>query len=182
MDQIKIQSTICPNQNCGKDLKFRLPTTPGVYKMKCTYCGSSIRVEIKEAASEPSTGDNMKSVAKSSKTQLVNSSNMSKMVLVQKRRFRADCLFKLNIGDTVIGRKSIESPSDIQFDDDFMSSRSVKITTIYGDNGFIYKLTVLNATNPVGYNERSLCVGETIFIQANDIITLGKTRFIFLKA
>lgn len=182
MDQVKIQSTICPNQNCGKELKFKIPTKLGVYKMKCTYCGSFIRVEIKPTASTPSTVDNTTSAAKTSQTQLVNSSSLCKMVLVQKRRFRADYLYKLNIGDTVIGRKNNDNPSDIQFDDEFMSSRSVKITTIYGNSGFIYKLTVLNATNPVEYNKQTLCVGETIYIKANDIITLGKTRLMFQKA
>lgn len=180
-----MQSIICPNQNCAKKLKFRLPVNPGIYKLQCKHCGSLIQVDIKSTVShnsdKPSLVEIEEKEKKSSATQIVNASSMNQMVLVQKRRILADHVHKLRIGDTLLGRESTTHPSDIQFSDEFMSTQSVKITTIYDDRGFSYKLMVMRATNPVYYNGQILSEGETIFIKSNDAIIIGKTKFFFKK-
>ena len=72
--------------------------------------------------------------------------------------------------------------SDISIkNDSSMSRRSIKIDVVQSPKGFIFKLTVLKATNPVLHNNVALSTGETVSLNFGDNIVLGKTRFRFDK-
>lgn len=87
----------------------------------------------------------------------------------------------LHIGQNIIGRKDDEFPSDISFNDDFMSRRSVSIDVEKDSNrtGYKFKLTVLNATNPVFVGSNQLNVGNSIFLNYGDVIKMGNTIITF---
>lgn len=47
------------------------------------------------------------------------------------------------------------------------------------DKGYLFKLNVLQAKNPVYLNKVQLKVGDSMYLDYGDIIRLGKTDFIF---
>ena len=96
--------------------------------------------------------------------------------------FGSDQRFELNEAVTTVGRTDRLLPSDISIDNDpTMSRKSVCIIADRKGNAIAYKMTVLNATNPVICNDRTLKKGDSIFLAFGDKITLGKTTFIFEK-
>lgn len=62
-----------------------------------------------------------------------------------------------------------------------MSRRSIEILVQQSDKGYTFKLTVLNATNPVLHNNKPLMKGESVSLNFGDTILLGKTKFRFEK-
>ena len=62
-----------------------------------------------------------------------------------------------------------------------MSRRSVQVEVVCTERGYTFRLTVLNATNPVLHNDRQLKPGESVSLNFGDSITMGKTRFRFEK-
>ena len=86
--------------------------------------------------------------------------------------------FKLIAGSTIIGRKDKKTPSDLEFDDPEMSRRSVKIDAIpNGQGGFSFTLTVLKALNSVKVNNQTVAVGDSVKLENQATITMGKTSF-----
>lgn len=81
-----------------------------------------------------------------------------------------------------IGRKDDEMPSKISVNDPYMSRQSAKLETIRKDNGYTFKFTVVNASNPVFVNDTHLKPGNSIYLNYGDTIKLGKTRFTFRKS
>lgn len=81
-----------------------------------------------------------------------------------------------------IGRKDDEMPSNISVNDPYMSRQSAKLETIRKDNGYTFKFTVVNASNPVFVNDTHLKPGNSIYLNYGDTIKLGKTRFTFRKS
>lgn len=108
--------------------------------------------------------------------------------LLRTGTFEAGCLrvkqgsfvrYDLDREVTVVGRQSVESPSDISIvGDETMSRRSVAIIC----DQVNYKLQVLNATNPVIFNDRKLNTGDCVYLTFGDKFVLGKTLIIFEKA
>lgn len=105
--------------------------------------------------------------------------------LLRTGTFEAGCLkvkqvrYDLDREVTVVGRQSMESPSDISIaGDETMSRRSVAIIC----DQVNYKLQVLNATNPVIFNDRKLNTGDCVYLTFGDKFVLGKTLIIFEKA
>lgn len=89
--------------------------------------------------------------------------------------------FQVFEGRTVIGRTDPMQHSDIEFSHDpEMSRQSLElfITPNYV-RGNEYRLTVLRSTNLVYVNEFPVRVGEKVFLQFGDIITLGNTKLLF---
>ena len=74
-----------------------------------------------------------------------------------------------------------EMPDIAVKNDSTVSRRSVRIDVTHESNGFIFKLTVLNATNPVLHNSNPLAKGEAVSLNFGDTIVLGKTKFRFEK-
>jgi len=88
--------------------------------------------------------------------------------------------YKLSEGQTVVGREDDEEPSDISIaGDDTISRRSIVINIIADDYGFDYILTVLNASNPVRVNGKQIRVGEKVYLDLGDVITIGHTNLKF---
>ena len=90
--------------------------------------------------------------------------------------------FRLKVGPNLIGRDDTERPSDIAIKGDAsISRRSVTIDMIPKENGFLYKLQVNKATNPVLHNGDQLFEGESVYLNYGDTFTLGQTLFRFEK-
>lgn len=87
----------------------------------------------------------------------------------------------LQIGLNIIGRKDGEQPSDISFNDAYMSRRSVSINVEKDTNwsGYKFKLTVMKAANPVLVGSNQLFVGNSIYLNYGDIIKMGNTVITF---
>lgn len=87
-------------------------------------------------------------------------------------------------GEHFIGRKDPASVSAVMINDKYASTRSVSIDVLPIDeqnSGFLYKMTVHKATNPVYHNNKEMSVGSSIYLEYGDIIILGKTKFTFNK-
>ena len=89
--------------------------------------------------------------------------------------------YELHIGENWIGRKDAELPSDIAVNDSYMSRRSVCIEVISKQSEFFFKMTVRRATNTVRLNGKDLAEGQAIFLNYDDVITLGNTVFTVKK-
>lgn len=87
--------------------------------------------------------------------------------------------YVLKVGVNYIGRTDTECPSDMMIDDEYASRRSVKVEVEKGSKGYLFKLTVVSATNPVLYNGKYLDEEHSVYINYGDIITLGNTRITF---
>lgn len=88
--------------------------------------------------------------------------------------------YKLSEGKTIIGRDDDDEPSDISLTgDDTISRRSISIDIVPDDYGFDYILKVLNASNPVRVNGKQIRVGEKIYLDLGDVITIGHTNLKF---
>ena len=87
--------------------------------------------------------------------------------------------YVLKVGVNYIGRTDTECPSDMMIDDEYASRRSVKVEVEKGSKGYLFKLTVISATNPVLYNGKYLEEEHSVYINYGDIITLGNTRITF---
>ena len=90
--------------------------------------------------------------------------------------------FVLHEGSYLIGRKDSACPSDIEFDDEEMSRRSVLLDVIQKNDGFYYKLTVKKAMNPVLHNNKELEEQESVYLNFGDAFQLGRTVINFKKA
>jgi len=90
--------------------------------------------------------------------------------------------YALPLGVHTIGRADMEQPSSISIKgDSSMSRRSASITaTMNSDEGFRYRLKVLNATNPVIHCGRALTEGEEVYLNFGDEIRMGHTLFRFV--
>lgn len=88
--------------------------------------------------------------------------------------------YKLSEGQTIIGRDDDEDPSDISISgDDTISRRSISINIVPDEYGFDYILKVLNASNPVRVNGKQIRVGEKVYLDLGDVITIGHTNLKF---
>lgn len=87
----------------------------------------------------------------------------------------------LHIGSNTVGRRDEKCPSDIMFDDKYMSRQSVdiEVTPNLTGAGYTFKLTVLKAANPVMVGSTQLKVGNSIFLNYGDTIRLGNTILAF---
>lgn len=84
--------------------------------------------------------------------------------------------YQLKIGANVIGRKDKKTPSDLEFDDQEMSRRSVNIEVAPdGQGGCSFTLSVLKALNPVKVNDRQIAQGINVPLNHNDTIVMGQT-------
>lgn len=89
--------------------------------------------------------------------------------------------YELKLGENIVGRDDDEEPSDVQIHDDFVSRRSVKIEPISGPSGYTFKMTVLNAMNPVMVRNVSQSVGTVLYLNYGDTFVLGKTTITLKK-
>lgn len=160
-----------------------------VYKFMCPHCGkqelgiSSQKAGKKEFACPLCKGKisvNIREKTNVLKFDEPGSSVKGKLVLLRRGWLNKD--YHLNIGPNIIGRYDEIEMSDIGIKNDSgISRRSVRIDVVPSDAGFMFKLTVLKATNPVLHNNSRLSIGDAVSLNFGDIIVLGKTRLRFDK-
>ncbi len=157
-------------------------TATGIGKWVCPQCGCGVAFKVVEPPSEaarPAAPE--KPVPSPKETQAFrqeDTHNIGEMVwggLLDRKRMR------LREGTLTIGRKDDDLPSDIAIDDHYASRRSATLEVTDTPDGFLFKFTVVKATNPVCVNDRRLAVGESIYLAYNDNITMGKTHLTFKK-
>lgn len=94
----------------------------------------------------------------------------------------ANTRFPLRVGLNTIGRADFDTPSDISIKNDpTISRRSVTIEVVPKEYGFLAKMKVLRAANPVLHNDKPLMEGEIIYLNYGDSIRLGRTTLRFNK-
>lgn len=89
--------------------------------------------------------------------------------------------YPLRVGSIYIGRKDAVEPSDLQLDDSYVSRRSALLEILSSDKGFLFKLTVKHASNPVYVNSSEISVGNSIYLNYGDVLIFGKTKMTFKK-
>ena len=89
--------------------------------------------------------------------------------------------FALRPGSIWIGRKDQQEPSELQLNDGYASSRSVLLDVIPSDKGCLFKLTVKHATNPLYVNSSEIAVNNSVYVNFDDVIIMGKTKLTFKK-
>lgn len=87
--------------------------------------------------------------------------------------------YVLSKGSNTIGREDAEEPSDIQLKDSYVSRRSINIEVLDSGTGYLFKLTVIKATNPVYINGQEHDEGTSIYLNDGDTIHLGSKKLRF---
>ncbi len=90
--------------------------------------------------------------------------------------------YVLHMGENTIGRQDDDRPSDLMFDDEYMSRQSVRIDVQKASKGHFYKLTVLHTANPVMVNGEELREGDSVYINYGDTIAMGYNTFLTFKS
>ena len=142
----KVYSFICPRCH---SVFISKTVNDDVVKVKCPECDTYICFS--------SQGERQDSTIR--RTQIINGNESSTLegVLVWSNNGHVESKV-LMPGETTIGRKSNDVPSDIGLDDGTASRRSVKIVVTRGEQTgkYIFKLVVLRTTNAVYVNQNAL--------------------------
>lgn len=158
---------VCPH--CSVTITDYKPSKVGMEILECPECHERIVLEVRKPTN----------VLRGNMT---DSKNWVKGKLQLLRKWGFNKEYPLLIGNTVIGRYDELQMSDISVKNDpTMSRRSVIIEVSQTDNGYMFKLKVLKAANPVLHNDVPLMVGEEVSLNFGDSIVLGQTRFRFVK-
>lgn len=165
----------------GCDEKFKFKTTDdGVKTCNCPHCNGVIEITVK--------GGKIVAVERKPTPYIHHSELLSKgkLTLV---RFKgifgkiAQKSYPLHLGQNTIGRYDENLRCDIEIHNDtYASRRSVVIEVIDKSTGFLYRMSVLKAANPVMHNNKPLIAGEVVYLNYGDSIQLGNTMFNFEKA
>lgn len=156
----------CPH--CGKQEIGLTSNKAGIKEFSCPLCKGKIIANVRLKTQVLEFEDETRQLIK------------GKLILLRKGWLNKD--FPLGIGKHVIGRYDESEISDISIkNDNAMSRRSIRIDVDPTEKGFVFKLTVLKATNPVLHNNTPLVNGESILLNFGDTIILGKTKFRFDK-
>jgi transcription elongation factor Elf1 len=184
---------LCPQ--CGKPVLLQATKT-GVKSVACKLCGTKTYIKVVDPAQE---AEKAKAAAKKpakpakAKKQEEQEEQPVKTMKVRSKNQRSTGMLTwgnifrrkkqvLHEGSYIIGRKDSTYPSDIEFDDDEMSRRSVLLEVIKKNDGFYYKLTVKKATNPVLHNNKELEEQESVYLNFGDAFQIGRTVIHFEKA
>lgn len=194
MDKIIIKC-----DNCGKEMPMSSLSQKGDYSIKCLKCKAKIKfhfngevVEILECEKkeiptpkqkvEVQKGEEPSSQSSPTKKTDPRNTSMGKLTLVRFHGLLGKKTYRLHLGQNTIGRYDPNLSCDIEIkNDNYMSRRSVVIDVIQTEKGYLFKMTVLNAANPVLLNNKPLVVGECPYLNYGDSITLGNTTFNFEK-
>lgn len=155
----------CPH--CKKQEIGVSTNKPGHRAIPCPYCRGKIGLNIRN------------------KTEVIVITEplqhfKGKLVLLRKGWLNKD--YHLVEGRNVIGRYDESAMPDISIkNDSSISRRSVEIDVKRTEKGYIFKLIVLKATNPVLHNNSPLTNGDSVSLNFGDSIILGKTKFRFDK-
>ncbi len=147
----------CPH--CKKQEIGFVTNKPGHRTIACPLCEGKIGVEVRK---------------KTEVIVITEQLQMFKGKLTLLRKGWVNKNYHLNEGKNVIGRHDESEMSDISIkNDSAMSRRSVEIEVRRTDKGYLFKLTVLKATNPVLHNNSPLMAGESVSLNFGDSIVMG---------
>jgi len=171
----------CP-WGCGTKFNFE-PKDDGEKEHYCPKCNGRIKIKVE--------GGKVVGVEKK-ETEIITpplrpvNASKGKLTLVRFRGIfgnKANKSYTLHLGQNTVGRYDEELHSDIEIKGDtYASRRSVVIEVIDKQPGYLFKMTVLRAANPVMHNNKPLIVGESVYLNFGDSIKLGNTTFNFDKA
>lgn len=168
----------CPD--CNTKMRIN-PQKEGKMSASCPKCNSSILIGVKDG--KVVSVEKKKTKRLSSEEGNTSSGRLSIVRFGGLLGSMAKKSFPLHVGSNTVGRYDEELHSEIEIkNDNMMSRRSIVIEVIQKETGFLFKLQVLKATNPVMHNNKPLIEGEIIYLNYGDSIKLGKTEFIFEKA
>ncbi len=170
----KTYKVICPV--CGKVIKAA-PDKEGQAILHCPNKDSAIAYRAIVAKANSGNADDQGPVP----TQSAHAKALKSAGRLEWGGFFFKKKAKLHVGTNIVGREDAESPSDISFKDEYMSRRSVAIEVQKDSNhsGYNFKLTVLNASNPVYVGSHPLLVGNSIYLNYGDVIKMGNTVLTF---
>lgn len=158
------------------------------YEILCPHCqGAKMRYTPQEAGVKGFRCPSCKGVVAVQarvKTKVIDmdSAGLVKGRLRQSTSFGKGRTFPLPVGKKIlIGRSDNDNPSDISIKDPYVSRRSLSVEVLQGEEGYSFKLSVLNARNPVTINGEKYSVGDSIYLGFGDIIGLGKTKLTLEK-
>lgn len=187
----KVMAAKCPK--CGQVVKFYMPEQECVVKLKCPQqqCGQVFGVKITQkeihlgngATQQQSGGQQQQGGAHPVTDPIVNTGGTPSGViarLLQKKEhfYNKDKFHVLHLGANTIGMFDPQSPSDIMIEGDrTISHRSVTITVESVGSSYKYLLTVNRSKNPVRLSGKTIADGTSIYIQPNQELVLGRTRF-----
>lgn len=187
----KVMAAKCPK--CGQVVKFYMPEQECVVKLKCPQqqCGQVFGVKITQkeihlgngATQQQSGGQQQQGGAHPVTDPIVNTGGTPSGViarLLQKKEhfYNKDKFHVLHLGANTIGMFDPQSPSDIMIEGDrTISHRSVTITVESVGSSYKYLLTVNRSKNPVRLSGKTIAEGTSIYIQPNQELVLGRTRF-----
>ena len=160
---------VCPR--CGQENNFTAEKE-GAAVVRCSKCKAAFGYNAGEKKTE--TVPSQTKVIHLGRTQ----NSVGKL---EWRRLMMTRSASLHIGTNIIGRKDDEYPSEISFDDAYMSRQSIAIDVqpnIKGV-GYTFKLTVQKAANPILVGGSQLMVGNSIYLNYGDTIKLGNTTLTF---
>lgn len=161
----EVYKFMCPH--CGKQELGISSQKAGHKDFQCPYCKGKIAANVREKTNVFGFDE-------------TNPLIRGKLILLRRGWLNKD--YHLGIGSHTIGRFDESELSDISIkNDSSISRRSIKIDVKQTVKGFMFKLTVLKATNPVYHNDSKLSVGEAVSLNFGDSIVLGKTKFRFEK-
>lgn len=169
----------CP-WGCGTKFNFKVTTGDGIKKCNCPKCNGAIEISVEEGK--------IVSVEKKPTEDIHYDGQISKgkLTLVRFKGFLnklGSKSYPLHLGQNTIGRYDESLRCDIEIHNDaYASRRSVVIDVIKKGDGYLYRMSVLKAANPVMHNNKPLTVGEVVYLNYGDSIQLGKTKFNFEKA
>lgn len=197
----QVYQTKCPE--CGGTVVI-MPADTKPLKTKCIYCKAVIvsraitREEAAQAVTRPMpmaqpkpVGTAQQPVDDSPKPTVKTATKTVKVKMPKGLEGKAKLVwggffsrkkYVLHMGANTIGRQDDERPSDLMFDDEYMSRQSVRIDVQKASKGHFYKLTVLKTANPVVVNGEELKEGESVYINYGDTIALGYNTFLTFKS
>lgn len=156
---------LCPH--CRKQKIGFVTNKPGHRTIACPMCKGKIGIDVRKKTEVILITDQLQMFK-------------GKLTLLRKGWLNKD--YRLREGKNVIGRYDESDMSDISIkNDSSMSRRSIEIEVRRTEKGYMFKLTVLKATNPVLHNSNPLMPGESVSLNFGDSIVLGKTKFRFDK-
>ncbi len=185
----------CTCPHCKNVVRIRKAQKPGKYKYVCPSCKQPFAVTFQEEEPPSILHEKEKSSEEQTSQQSEDNENTVGCFtsegryntiggLVEKRKglFKKDRVHPLAERKIIIGRKNDNFPSDIMFDDRYMSRQSLELTVEKQEDArgqyFTYVLKVLRQRNPILHNGEPLSDGEEIVLHLGDTITVGKTVLI----
>lgn len=156
-------------------------------KVSCPKCKGAVSLVVDRPAPQTELGDGLSDDIgfdgfDDADTPKVN----AVMRVYTKRRLLPDIKtdFPIVKGSYFIGRADPDEQPEIPITGDTtVSRRSVQVEVIKGSDPDerLYSFTVIKATNPVTVNGKRLRAGESVFLNFDDKITMGKTELVFMR-